>query len=793
MPTALLTKKQNKTAQYGYFDEQNNEYIVTRPDTPTPWINYIGEGEYGGIVSNTGGGYSFDRDPRYKRILRYRYNSIPMDRPGRYLYIRDVKSGEYFSPTWQPVQKELDDYACRVGMGYTTITGSYLGIQGQVTYFVPLGESRELWVLKVKNNSNTKRKLQVYSYAEFCFYDATIDQQDVDWAQQINQAYFDKKHNSIFFYSFMRTQGYSFFSTNGKVSSYDCDREKFLGRYHSESNPVALENGSCSNSVTYRGNSVGSTCNEIELAPGEETEIIFQVGATPNPEEAYEKIKYYQESQNVAQAFQELKRYWKNFVSKLQVNTPDSDMNLMLNLWNQYQCKSTFNWSRFVSMYQLGVRRGMGFRDSAQDILGVMHTIPEEAKVLIVKLLKNQFIEGDAYHQYFPLTGEGDSKGYSDDHLWIVLSVASYIKESGDFEFLEEQIPYADNKGVGSVFEHLQKAVDFSLTNTGPHGLPKAGFADWNDTINLDRGKGIAESVWVAEFLGFILLQFIELSHQVKRENIAKDYQIKYEALVKKINDVAWDGKWYARAFDDDGNIIGSDQNEHGKIYLNAQSWAVLSGTAQEKRAKEVLSISKKMMNTKYGLILMYPSYNGFDHTKGGVTTYPPGAKENGGIFCHSNPWVMIAETMQGNGDQAYEYYRQILPPTRNDSIDLYEVEPYVYCQNILGKEHPQFGLGRNSWLSGTAAWNFLAATNYILGVRASYEGLLVDPCIPKGWKEYEISRTYRGATYHIKILNPKGKNKGIKSVKVDGTTIEGNVLPVFKDNSAHDVEVVMG
>jgi cellobiose phosphorylase len=585
-----------------------------------------------------------------------------MDRPGRYIYIRDSKSGEYFSPSWQPVMKDLDSYECRVGMGYSTITGSYKGVTGEVTYFVPLGESRELWVVKVRNNSGQKKKLQVFTYAEFCFYDAVTDQQDVDWAQQINQSYFDKKYNSIFFYSFMRTQGYSYFASNGKVSSYDTDLEKYVGRYRSESNPIAVEKGACSNSVAFRGNSVGGTCNEIELADGEETEIVFQLGVCQKPEDAYEQIKYYQKSENAAKAFADVNRYWKNFVSKIQVKTPDADMNLMLNLWNQYQCKSTFNWSRFVSMYQLGIRRGMGFRDSAQDILGVMHTIPAEAKELIIKLLKNQFITGDAYHQYFPLTGEGDGKGYSDDHLWIILSVTSYIKETGDYSLLDEQVPYADKAGVGSVFEHLQKAVNFSLTNVGPHGIPKMGFADWNDTLNFDRGKGNAESVWVGQFLCYCILEMIELCKQTGKNDLIAELQQNYEKMAKNINEHAWDGEWYIRAFDDDCNPIGSHKTEKGKILINSQSWSVLSKIAEGKRATDVLNVTKKMMNTKYGLMCMFPGYTGWDEKKGGVTTYPPGAKENAGIFCHTNPWMMIAETMLGRGDQAFEYYKQSCP-----------------------------------------------------------------------------------------------------------------------------------
>ncbi len=787
--------------KYGYFDNKNKEYVVTRPDTPTPWTNYIGGGEYGGIVSNTGGGYSFDTDPKNKRILRYRYNAIPMDQPGRYIYIRDDKLKKYWSTTWQPMCENLDSYECRHGMGYTTIKSSKHKIQTSITYFVPAKEPMEIWVVKVKNTDKKARTVKVFTYAEFSFYDAMKDLTNLDWTQQIQQGTFKK--NTILWTSFMKTQGYTFFSSTEKIDSFDTSRGAFIGRYKSLAHPKALENGKCSNSEALRGNGCAGTCKRITLKPGEEKTIVYLLGTAKEPTLAWPHIKKYTNFKNVEAAFANLKSYWNNYIGNLSVKTPDQEMDCMVNLWNQYQCKCTFNWSRFVSMYQLGMNRGMGFRDSAQDTLGVMHTIPGEAKELIRKLLKIQFKEGMAFHQYFPLTGEGScgdadeggktcAKWYSDDHLWAILATTAFIKETGETIFLKEEVPFVDKENA-TVFDHLKAAIEFSVKKTGKHGLCLAGWADWNDTINLDTGKGQAQSIWTTMLLGVALQDMIDLCSHLGEKGLVNKYKKHFNHFKKVINEAAWDGGWYIRAYDDEFEKLGSKDCEKGKIFLNTQSWAILSGFATDKRSKKALQSAHKMMNTKYGLVLMYPSYDGFDWRKGGVTTYPPGAKENGGIFVHANPWMMIAQAKMKNSKLAYQYYRQVLPSTRNNIADIYEVEPYVYCQNILGKEHPQFGLARNSWLSGSAAWNFVAASNWILGIRADYAGLTIDPCIPKDWKGFTAQRIFRGATYIIDVKNPKKKSHGVKSIVVDGETIKGNIIPVFDDKGEHLVEVTLG
>jgi cellobiose phosphorylase len=783
--------------KYGYFDGQAREYVITRPDTPTPWINYIGSGKYGGIVSNTGGGYSFHKDPQNRRITRYRYNSIPMDRPGRYIYIRDAVTGEYWNPGFQPSQRKLDSYSCRHGMGYTVLQGEYRGITADVTYFVPDDRDFEIWLLKVKNTLNVPKRLQIFSYAEFCFWDAILDQQNVDWAQQINQGRY--RDNVITWYPHYVSGSASFFATSGKVGSFDTNLETFIGRYHSEANPAAVEQGACSNSISYRTNGVGAFCSELELGKGEESELVFLLGYTENRDAIHEEIKSYLSPAEAHKALERLNRHWAEYTGRLYVETPDSDMNLFVNTWNQYQSKTTFNWSRFVSLYQLGLGRGMGIRDSAQDTLGVMHTIPDQARGLIVKLLQCQYTDGRAYHLFFPLTGEGGVGDapvkkfdwYSDDHLWLILAVNAYVKETGDFAFLEEKVLYNDKKTEATVWEHLDKALEFTDSYKGPHNIALAGRADWNDTLNLDTGKGIAESVFTSMLFCRAALEMTELSEHLSKKDAAGRYKAMYCEMKDAINETCWDGEWYKRAFDDDSEPLGSRENKFGKIFINSQSWAVLGGVSDGERSRKCLDSVEKYLNTKFGIVAMYPAYTGHDPKKGGITTYPPGAKENGGIFLHTNPWVMLAEIMTGNGNKAFEYYRQILPAGRNNDADLFEVEPYVYPQNILGKEHPQFGIGRNSWLSGTASWNMVVSSQYILGIRAGYDGLTVDPCIPSAWDGFKARRVFRGAEYNIEVRNPGHVCSGVKKLLADG--VETDRIPLLPAGGKCAVTVIMG
>ncbi|MFW5985812.1 MAG: GH36-type glycosyl hydrolase domain-containing protein [Halanaerobiales bacterium] len=781
--------------QYGYFDSSCREYIISNPRTPTPWINYIGGGQYGGIISNTGGGYSFDGDPKNRRVLRYRYNNIPEDQPGRYIYLRDKNNGRYWSATWQPVKSEYDYYRCRHGLGYTIIEYEKYNIKSEVTYFVPRNESLEIWSLKITNKSNKDRELDLFSYAEFSFFDTVKDQQNLDWTQQIQQGEFEE--NTIFCNAHMKTWDYAFITSDLPVNSYTTSREDFVGRYRELSNPLAVERGKCSNNETKRGNIVGALNHNLLLAPGEEKHIIYILGTLPEKNMLDDKVKKYLSIDNVKKELTKLREGWQGYLDICQVETPDQDMNMMLNTWNPYQCRVTFNWSRFVSLYQLGIHRGMGFRDSAQDVLGVVHALPGETKKMIKRLLKCQKPDGNAYHLFYPLTGEGDNgeagedgsvDWYSDDHLWIILSVTAYIKETGDTDFLQQIVPYADNKGRGTVLEHLRQAIDFTENHQGPHGIPLAGFADWNDTINLDRGKGTAESVWTGMLYCYVLREMIELMEHIKNVDLAEQFRDYYLREKRAINEHGWDGSWYLRAFDDDGEAVGSNSCEKGKIFLNAQSWAIMAGIADKEHRQELLDNVNTYLNTDFGVVLVYPAYDKFDESKGGITTYPPGAKENGGIFLHTNPWIIIAETMAGNEERAFQYYRQVLPPIRNGIADKYEVEPYVYCQNILGKEHPQFGLGRNSWLTGTAAWMYRASTHYILGVRPDFDGIIIDPAAPPAWEKYTITRKFRGKTLYIECIKAEekrmvvnGKEKG-RTNKVYLEELEGekNEIKVY-------------
>ena len=783
--------------QYGYFDRKAREYVITRPDTPTPWINYIGSGKYGGIVTNTGGGYSFHRDPQNRRITRYRYNNLPMDRPGRYIYVRDRITGEYWNPGYQPVQRKLDAYRCRHGMGYTVIEGEYRGIAADVTYFVPDDRDFEIWLVHIRNLGHTERKLQVFSYSEFCFWDAVKDQQNVDWVQQINQGRYND--GIITWHPHHFDSECAFFATNAEINSFDTNLEAFIGRYRCESNPIAVETGACSNSISYRMNGVGAFCIDLDLKAREEKEIIFILGYTDDKRTIRDEIQSYLNVDYAKEALARLKDYWEEYLDNLYAETPDEDMNLFVNTWNQYQCKITFNWSRFVSMYQLGLGRGMGTRDSAQDTLGVMHSIPEQASELLKKLIHCQYTDGRVYHLFFPLTGEGGEGDapivkydwYSDDHLWLPLAVNAYLKETGNFEFLNSIVLYNDNKTEDTVWEHLKKAMEFTYNHRGPHNLALIGRADWNDTLNLDLGNGIAESVFTSMLFCRAALEMIEIVEYTGEKELARMYRNWYEEMKKAINESCWDGEWYVRAFDDEGNVMGSKNCEYGKIFINSQPWAVLSQVAPEEYAGKCLGSVYQHLNTKYGIVKVYPAYPKYDPKIGGMTTFPPGAKENGGIFAHTNPWVMIAECLMGNGNRAYEYYTQILPARRNDDVDLFEVEPYVYCQNILGKEHPQFGTGRNSWLTGTAAWNMVAVSQYILGVRPEYDSLTVDPCIPSEWKGFKVRRKFRGCTYNIEVKNPDGVCRGVKKIIVDGA--ETDRIPVKPAGTVCDCVIVMG
>ena len=785
----MAKKRQIKNA-YGYVDESAREYVIVRPDTPTPWMNYIGEGRYGGIVSNTGGGYSFDRDPRSRRVSRYRYNAVPADQPGRYVYLRDQQTGRYWSVTWQPtVQQKLDGYECRHGPGYTRITSTCRGIKASILYFVPPAGSTtsegdcpcEIWVLCVKNISRKPRKLRSFSYIELGYWGAEGDMNNLDWCQHI---IYSRHKDGVLYTNTRFAPTTTFFTSNSKPAGFDSDREVFIGRYRDLSNPIVVESGRCRNTEAPRGNNIGSLCHNINLAPGEEKEIIYILGVTDQPRSILPKVKRYRSSRMVAAAFDALKADWDSYLNRFQVETPDAEMNAMLNVWNQVQCRAVLFWSRFVSGYETGLGRGMGTRDSAQDTLATVQNAPQRARENLTTLWKLQFKDGHTWHQVFPLTGEGGPglagefpdwpQWFCDDHLWLILGTCAYLRETGDFAYLDERVGFQDG-GDDTVWEHILRAVEFTLNHRGPQGLPRLGFSDWDDTMNLDHGSGKAESVMAAQQFCRTMLDLAGLSEAIGKNVEAQRFLALKDEMVEIINKVAWDGDWYARAFDDEGVPIGVKAETKHKIGLNTQTWAVIGGCAPRQRAEQSMQNAHKKLNTRFGLAIMWPPYTRGDLRVRGTTTYPPGAKENGGIFSHANTWAIIAAAMLGWNERAWQYYRQMMPLARKDN-DHFKVEPYVYCSNIAGPTHPQFGYGRNAWLSGTASWMYVAGTQYLLGIRPTFKGLQIAPVIPLGWPGFKATRVFRGVTYNITVERA-GKGNNV-SLTVNGRGISGNIVP---------------
>jgi cellobiose phosphorylase len=775
--------------RYGYFDDDAREYVITRPDTPTPWLNYLGQGTYGGIISNTAGGFSFDRDPRNRRVSRYRYNAIPADQPGRYVYLRDQDSGRFFSATWQPVKGALDSYECRHGAGYTRISASHDGIDTEVLYFVPPTADddpcpAEAWVLRVRNASDRPRTLRTFSYVEFGYQDAPMDQQNLDWAGHIVGSRLDEATGAILVGTRFRPTTY-FFAADRAPLGYDSDREAFVGGYSDLAGPAVVVTGEPSNAGSARGNSIGSLCHELRLAPGEEVRLTYLMGVTDSPEAIGGVLDRYRDPSEVDRSFAALRADWDGYLSVFTVETPDADTNAMLNFWNPVQCRTALYWSRFVSGYETGLGRGMGTRDSGQDTLGTVHAVPGHARRTLKRIWRLQFADGHTWHQYFPLTGEGGPglaeefpdwpQWFCDDHLWLVIATCAYLRETGEYDHLDEPVSFVDG-GEDSVWEHMMRAVAFTREHLGPHGLPRIGFADWDDTLNVDHGSGLAESVWCGMQYCRALLDLADLASHLGRTEEAALFRRWYAEMVTAVNTHAWDGAWYARCFDDDGRPIGVAAEPVHRINLNPQTWAVLGEVARPERAEQAMRSAHEHLNTPYGVSLLWPPYDGGDPRVRGTSTYPPGAKENGGIFCHANTWVVVAAAMLGWNDRAYEYYRQILPLARTD-VDRFGVEPYVYCQNICGPAHPQYGMGRNAWLTGTASWAYVAGTQWILGIRPTHTGLRIAPAIPSHWPGYTASRSFRGTRYDISVRR-EGPGSTVR-LTVDGEPCDGDVVPL--------------
>jgi cellobiose phosphorylase len=819
---------------FGHFDDPQREYVITDPRTPTKWINYIGTLAFGGFVDHTGGALICKADPTFNRLTKYIQQMPSSDFKGETLYLRIALTSEpspegrgefpspfggrvrgegrykVFSPFYVPTLDPYDRYECRVGLGYTRILSEFHGVRTQVTIFVPNGASVEVRDIQVTNLSDAPLEIDAIPMLEYTHPSALQQYTNADWIPQTMQsrAEDDGGFRLLVQYPFMfRDTKVNFFTSNLPAASFETDRKRFLGdnEYGTYRAPASLQQPELGNYEALRGDNIAALLHHLgTLQPGQTKRLITQLGQAETIEAAKTAAAAFRAPMAVDAALEELKAFWDEYLNTLQVNTPDAALNAMLNVHNPHQCFITRTWSRYLSYYQLGLgSRGIGIRDSSQDVLAVIPAMPADAKEFLKTLISFQRRNGSAMHSYNPLTmegSEGDSTEredrphyYSDDHLWSILGITAYIKETGDFDMLAEEVPFYDKDKQGQpaesapVLEHIDRALTFTQNDTGKHGLPLLGFADWNDTINLAKG---AESLFSAHLYGRALNEFIGLLDYLGQTDAADDWRKAHAEMKSRVETHAWDGDWYVMYFDHDGAPLGSKANEKGKVHLNAQSWAVLSGFADAERARQAMDAVHQWLNTRYGIKLSAPGYDGFDPQVGGVTTYPPGAKENGGIFLHPNPWAVIAESMLGNGERAYEYYSQINPAARNDMIEIYESEPYVYPQNILGDEHPQFGLARNSWLSGTASWMYQAGTQWILGIRAEYDGLRVAPVIPAGWKGFTATRKFRGASYNITVER-HGPGNAV-TLTVDGNPVEGNLAPAAPAGSTVEVKVIL-
>ncbi|MBN1920578.1 MAG: glycosyl transferase [Anaerolineae bacterium] len=799
---------------YGYFDAAAREYVITDPKTPVKWINYIGTLAFGGFVDHTGGVVLCKGDPALNRITKYIAQLPDADFKGATLYLRFPEGEGYrvFSPFYTPALTPYTAFSCRVGLGYNRITSEMLGIRTDVTIFVPEGGTQELRLVRVTNLRATPVTLEAIPVVEYTHPDALKQLTNADWVPQTMTSRIvdeGQGYKTLLQYPFMyRDSKVNYFTASLPVSAFESDRARFLGRYGTWAAPQALQQPTFSDYEALRGDNIAALLLSLgELAPGETRVFVTQLGQADSFAAAQPNIICYRDPAAAEAALTALARFWDGYLSRMQVATPSAAMNAMLNVHNPRQVFTTLNWSRYLSLYQLGFgARGIGFRDTSQDMMGAVVNAPERVKALLEKLLHVQLRDGSAMHQFNPLTmiaSRGDAaemedrpKFYGDDHLWIVLAVTAYLKETGDLAFLDQNIPFYDKAKTGEalesapVWEHLQRAVHFTRTHVGAHGLPLLGFADWNDTVNLRTG---AESLFNANLYGKALLELATLAKFRGDVDTAAIFMLYYSEMAERVNAVAWDGSWYVRYFDADGAPLGAHNNAQGQIYANGQSWPIISGFATEERARMALDAVYERLNTANGIKLSAPGFNGYDPHKGGVTTYPPGAKENGGIFLHANPWVMIAETLIGRGDRAFAYYEQINPAAKNERIEVYESEPYVYPQNILADEHPQFGLARNGWLTGTASWAYQAGVQYILGVRPTYTGLEIDPCIPASWEGFRMRRVFRDATYEIEVRNPQHVCRGVKRIWVDGMPVAGTGLPIFADAGVHQVVVELG
>ena len=818
---------------FGYFDDGNREYVITDPKTPWPWINYLGNEDFFSLISNTAGGYSFYKDAKFRRITRYRYNNVPMDNGGRYFYIND--NGTVWSPGWKPCKTPLDFYECRQGMSYTRITGAKDGIQASVLFFVPLHTWAEVQKLTLTNTSDQTRKFKLYSFAEWCLWNAATDMENFQRNFSTGEVEVD---GSVIYHKTEykeRRNHYAFYSVNTPVDGFDTDRETFIGLYNEFRDPQQVMEGICGNSIAHGWSPIASHYIEVELAPGESKDYVFMLGYVENAQEekfadetpgllhsgsspvinkakAQALIASFDTVEKVDAAFAELKIYWDALLSVYSVKSPEEKLDRMVNIWNQYQCMVTFNMSRSASFFESGIGRGMGFRDSNQDLVGFVHQIPERARERIIDIASTQFPDGGCYHQYQPLTKRGNNDiggGFNDDPMWLIFGTVAYIKETGDFTILDEPVPFDNEPGSEvSLMEHLRVSFNHVVENLGPHMLPLIGRADWNDCLNLNcfswdpnesfqttenKTEGSkAESLMIAGLFVVCGRDYVELCAKVGLAQEAERAQKLVDDMVEAVKKHGWDGEWYLRAYDYFGRKVGSHENEEGQIFIESQGWCTMAGIGlEEGMVQKALDSVKERLDCEHGIVLNNPAFTKYLVEYGEISSYPAGYKENAGIFCHNNPWVIIGETVLGRGDYAWDYYRKICPSYTEENSALHKVEPYVYSQMIAGKDAARPGEAKNSWLTGTAAWNWYAITQYILGIKPSYGGIEIDPCICSEWKEYKVTRRFRGSVYEITVKNPDGVCKGVREILLDGQPLNGNVVPYAP--GTHTVLVTLG
>ncbi len=818
--------------EYGHFDDAHREYVITNPRTPFPWINYLGNEDFFGLISNTGGGYDFYKDAKFRRITRYRYNSVPMDSVGRYFYIveQSAVNGQkslIWNPGWKPCKTELDNYECRHGLNYTRITGSKNGVEASVLFFVPLKTWAEVQKLTLTNRSGQVKKLKLFSYTEWCLWNAATDGENFQRNLSTGEVEIERisglvdERMSGYTAIYHKTEykerrnHYAYYAlTNTRADGYDTDRESFVGLYNELSEPQAVLDGHSTDSLAHGWSPIASHYVEVELQPGESKDFIFVLGYAENEdnskfkiqnskiitslgeldhhiinkEHAHAIIERFSSVEAVDAAFAELCALWDDLLSKYRVESSDERLNRMVNIWNQYQCMITFCFSRSASFFESGVGRGMGFRDSNQDLVGFVHQVPSRARQRIIDIASTQFPDGGCYHQYQPLTKRGNNDiggGFNDDPMWLIFGTTAYIRETGDYSILDELVPWDNQPGTEvSLMEHLRISFNHVVENLGPHGLPLIGRADWNDCLNLNcfsndpnesfqttgnKNEGSkAESLMIAGLFVFCGRQYVELCRarsqksEIRNQMLAEADRAEGEIdkMCQAVEKFGWDGAWYLRAYDYYGNKVGSNENEEGKIFIESQGWCAMARIGADKDMPEkALDSATELLDSEHGMVLNWPAYTSYHIELGEQSTYPAGYKENGGIFCHNNPWVIIAQVLAGRGNDAWALYKKICPAWIEDQ-DLHKVEPYVYCQMVAGKQAAKPGEGKNSWLTGTAAWNWLTVSQYILGIHPTYEGLKVDPCIPSDLKEYTVTRKWRDAEYVITVKNPNGKQR---------------------------------